>query len=113
MKTFLVLSFASILFLGALASAAGTSSSSDRAAQMYGTSSSLQKDSDLIRRLRSQIAQDSSLSDEAKAVSVTTRNGRVVLKGSVENATEKEKLDSMARAASGSSRVDNQIVISE
>ncbi|MNJ91382.1 periplasmic protein [compost metagenome] len=111
MKKAILLSLVGSMFFGAQVFAEGSYGTSTQS--RGATSSSYQGDTDITRAIRQQISRDSSLSAKAKNVSVVTRDGKVTLKGVVENSTEKTKLDSLARGASGSKTVDNQIVISE
>lgn len=73
--------------------------------------SNTQPDLDLLQKVRSAIANESSLSNSAKAVSVITRSGRVTLRGEVSSENEKERLLDLAREAAGQDSVDDELKI--
>ena len=54
---------------------------------------------------------DSDLSVTAKNVKIITANGRVTLRGPVNNAEEKVKIEKYAKTSAGNLSVDNQIEI--
>ena len=53
--------------------------------------------------------QDGQLSTAAKNIKVITSNGRVILRGPVNTAMEKGKIDQIAKSAAGGARIDNQL----
>jgi osmotically-inducible protein OsmY len=69
------------------------------------------KKSDLriAQKLRKSLLADKSLSDDAKNVKIITINGTVTLRGPVDSAAEKDKLNSLAGQCVGSDRVLNEI----
>jgi hypothetical protein len=73
-----------------------------------GTSPEEMKRSASIRR---EISEDKSLSADARNVKVITSGSKVTLKGVVDNAQEKAKLDILARKAPGVTEVDDQLTI--
>lgn len=68
-------------------------------------------DLDLLQKVRLAIANEASLSNTAKAVSVITRSGRVTLRGNVTSDTEKERLLDLAREAAGQDSVDDELEV--
>ncbi|WP_027157949.1 BON domain-containing protein [Methylobacter luteus] len=73
----------------------------------------LQNESDLqvTANIRRAITDDESLSVNAHNVKIITRNGMVTLRGPVNSAAEKTKLQSIAQKTSGVTQVDNQLEI--
>jgi hyperosmotically inducible protein len=73
----------------------------------------LQNESDLqvTANIRKTITDDESLSVNAHNVKIITRNGMVTLRGPVNSAAEKTKLQSIAQKTSGVTQVDNQLEI--
>lgn len=59
--------------------------------------------------IRKALMADDALSSDAKNVKIITANGTVTLRGPVKTAAEKMNIESKAKAAAGSNRVDNQI----
>lgn len=68
-------------------------------------------DVEVTRRIRTQLTSDSSLSTNAHNIKIITLNGRVTLRGPVESAQEKQKIDQVAKSISGVKNVDNQIEV--
>ncbi|QDK37249.1 BON domain-containing protein [Bdellovibrio sp. NC01] len=68
-------------------------------------------DVELTRRIRSQLTADSTLSTNAQNVKIITLNGHVTLRGPVDNAKEKQKIEQVAKSVSGTKNVDNQIEV--
>jgi osmotically-inducible protein OsmY len=52
---------------------------------------------------------DRELSTTAKNIKVITANGQVTLRGPVETAQEKAKIDQLAKSAAGGVKVDDQL----
>lgn len=48
---------------------------------------------------------------DAKNIKVITRNGEVTLRGPVETAAEREKIDALVKAMPGIKRIDNQLQV--
>lgn len=63
------------------------------------------------RKVRQAIAADSTLSTNAKNIKITTSNGTVTLRGSVDSANEKEVVARKIKEISGVNRVDNQLEV--
>jgi osmotically-inducible protein OsmY len=66
----------------------------------------------LTQAIRQAIVKDKSLTMTAKNVKIITANGNVVLRGPVNSAEEKTKIESVAKTAAGeTAKVDNQLEI--
>jgi len=65
-------------------------------------------DVELTRKVRQELVNDKSLSTDARNVKIITLNGVVTLRGPVDSAAEKEKVDSLAKKVSGVKKVENQ-----
>ena len=70
-----------------------------------------QSDDDLSRQLRNYLATEKSLSSYARAVRVTTRNGRISVKGSVRSESEKRTIEAKAMKIAGPSNVITKLNI--
>lgn len=68
-----------------------------------------QQDLTTTARIRRALQQHGSLSFAARNVKIVTSNGRVVLSGAVENAREREIVESIAREIAGHDKVDNRL----
>ncbi|WP_020161392.1 MULTISPECIES: BON domain-containing protein [Methylobacter] len=73
----------------------------------------LENESDLqiTANIRKTITDDESLSVNAHNAKVITRNGRVSLRGPVDSAAEKTRLQAIAQQTPGVSQVDNQLEV--
>ena len=69
-----------------------------------------QADVDLTAKIRQQVI-DANLSISARNIKIITQAGRVTLRGPVESAEEKTKIEALARATAGDSNVDSQLEI--
>jgi hyperosmotically inducible protein len=66
----------------------------------------------ITQAIRQAIVKDKSLTMTAKNVKIITANGNVVLRGPVNSAEEKSKIETVAKTAAGeSAKVDNQLEI--
>ena len=65
-------------------------------------------DVELTRKIRQELVNDKTLSTDAHNVKIITLNGVVTLRGPVASASEKAKVDGLARKVSGVKQVDNQ-----
>lgn len=76
-------------------------------------SSQSDKSADLTitQKIRQVIIDDSSLSSNAKNVKIVTINGVVTLRGPVNSANEKQKIESFASKTSGVSDVKNELEV--
>jgi osmotically-inducible protein OsmY len=72
---------------------------------------SKQSDSGLRRRLRDYLATEPSLTLEARAVKVTSDNGRISLRGSVRSESEKRSIEAKAIELAGHNRVTSELNI--
>lgn len=72
-----------------------------------------QADRDLTQSIRKSVIADDSLSFTAKNVKIITRDGRVTLRGAVNNAREKATLEKTAKQLAGAAKVTNELEVSE
>lgn len=72
-----------------------------------------EKDTDLTRTIRQRLIADESLSVNAHNVKVISEQGRIVLRGPVNSASEKAKVEKIAKSVAGKTAVTNETVISE
>jgi osmotically-inducible protein OsmY len=68
-----------------------------------------QSDLDLTRSIRRAINTNDQFSALAKNVKVITANGKVTLRGPVENQQEKQSVESAAKSAAPGATIDNQL----
>ena len=59
--------------------------------------------------IRQALMKDGELSMTAKNIKVITANGHVTLRGPVNTAQEKAKIDQLAKSAAGGAQIDNQL----
>lgn len=76
-----------------------------------GDQSNRPEDLKVTQAIRQAIVKDSALSVMAKNVKIITADGKVTLRGPVNNAEEKEKIESYAKASAGNLPVDNQLEV--
>ena len=72
-----------------------------------------EKDTDLTRTIRQRLVADESLSVNAHNVKVISEQGRIVLRGPVNSASEKAKVEKIAKSVAGKTAVTNETVVSE
>jgi osmotically-inducible protein OsmY len=72
-----------------------------------------QLDRDMTQSIRKSVIADDSLSFTAKNVKIITRDGRVTLRGVVNNAREKATIEKSAKELAGANKVTNQLEVSE
>lgn len=72
-----------------------------------------QKDSDIIRNVRRELMKDDTLSVTAQNIQITSKQGRVLLKGNVKTAAEKERVEQVAGNVYGVSNVENQVTVTK
>lgn len=77
--------------------------------QTSGDQSNDSADLKITQAIRRALMQDGQLSTAAKNIKVITSNGRVILRGPVNTAMEKGKIDQIAKSAAGGARIDNQL----
>jgi osmotically-inducible protein OsmY len=68
-------------------------------------------DRELIAAIRQQLMADDSLSAAGQNVTIVSESGNVTLRGQVENAEEKSRIEATARQAPGVGQIDNQIEV--
>jgi hyperosmotically inducible protein len=76
-----------------------------------GDQSESQADRTLTQRIRKAVVADKSLSTTAKNIKIITNDGLVTLRGPVNNAQEKEKIEVKAQQIAGANSVDNQLEV--
>jgi len=69
------------------------------------------EDRKLTQSIRQAVMKDKSLSMTAKNVKIITAEGKVTLRGPVNTAEEKTKINDLAKAAAGQVPVDNQLEV--
>jgi hyperosmotically inducible protein len=78
-----------------------------------GDQSNSPEDTKITADIRRAIVKDSSLTMTAKNVKVITVGGIVTLRGPVNSAEEKTKIEQLAAAAANGAKIDNQLEIKE
>jgi osmotically-inducible protein OsmY len=74
-----------------------------------GDQSNTSADLKITQAVRQAIMKDSALSATAKNIKIITTNGQVTLRGPVNTAQEKTKIDQLARSAAGSAQINDQL----
>jgi hyperosmotically inducible protein len=72
-----------------------------------------QADRDMTQSIRKSVIADDSLSFTAKNVKIITRDGRVTLRGVVNNAREKATIEKSAKELAGAKKVTNELEVSQ
>ena len=70
-------------------------------------------DRKIIQEVRQALTSDNSLSTSAQNVTVVSNNGKVTLKGSVKDDSEKQKIANKATQVAGVNNVDNQLTVTQ
>lgn len=70
-----------------------------------------QTDIRITQQIRKAVVEADGLSMSAKNVKIITRDGLVTLRGVVKSASEKQRIDEMARGGAGVLKVDNQLEV--
>jgi len=85
----------------------------DRASKTLtpGDQSGKPEDIKLTQTIRKAVMKDKSLTMTAKNVKIITAGGKVTLRGPVNTAEEKTKINDLAKAAAGTVPVDNQLEV--
>ena len=78
-----------------------------------GDQSNSSQDIKITADIRRAIVKDDSLTSTAKNVKVITAGGVVTLRGPVNSAEEKSKIEQLATAAAGGAKVDNQLEVKD
>jgi hyperosmotically inducible periplasmic protein len=81
--------------------------------QTSGDQSNTKEDINLTAAIRRAVVKDTSLSSTAKNVKIITVGQTVTLRGPVNSADEKAKIEQLARSAAPSAKIDNQLEISK
>ena len=76
-----------------------------------GDQSGTPEDRKLTQAIRQAVVKDKSLTLTAKNVKIITADGKVTLRGPVNTAGEKTKINELAKAAAGKIPVDNQLEV--
>lgn len=76
-----------------------------------GDQSNTPADLAITRSIRQAVVKDESLTLTAKNVKIITDGGRVTLRGPVNSAEEKSKIEQLAKKAAGETKVDNQLEV--
>lgn len=69
------------------------------------------EDLKITQAIRQAVVKDESLTMTAKNVKIITAGGMVTLRGPVNTAEEKMKIDSIAKSVAGNSKVENQLEV--
>lgn len=78
-----------------------------------GDQSNSSADLQVTQAIRQALMKDSELSMTAKNIKIITANGQVTLRGPVNNAQEKAKVDQIAKSAAGGAKIDDQLDIKD
>jgi osmotically-inducible protein OsmY len=76
-----------------------------------GDQSNSPEDIKITQSIRQAVVKDKTLTMTAKNVKIITSGGMVTLRGPVNTAEEKEKIDKLAKATAGEGKVDNQLEV--
>ena len=76
-----------------------------------GDQSDTPEDRKLTQSIRQAVMKDKTLTMTAKNVKIITTGGKVTLRGPVNTAEEKTKINDLAKAAAGTVPVDNQLEV--
>ena len=74
-----------------------------------GDQSNNSADLKITQAVRQALVKDGELSSTAKNIKVITANGQVTLRGPVNNAQEKAKIDQIARSAGGGAKIVDEL----
>lgn len=69
------------------------------------------EDLKITQSIRQAVVKDKGLTMTAKNVKIITAGGMVTLRGPVNSAEEKTKIEQLAKAAAGEAKVDNQLEV--
>lgn len=76
-----------------------------------GDQSENESDVEMTRKIRSAVTDDNSLSTNAQNVKIITQNGKVTLRGPVNNQQERNKILSTAKKIAGQDKVEDQMEV--
>jgi len=74
-----------------------------------GDQSNTSDDLQITQAIRRGLMKDDNLSSDAKNIKVITANGQVTLRGPVNNAREKTKVEQIAKSAAGDAQIVDQL----
>jgi osmotically-inducible protein OsmY len=74
-----------------------------------GDQSNTSHDLQITQAIRRGLMKDDNLSSDAKNIKVITANGQVTLRGPVNNAREKTKVEQIAKSAAGDAQIVDQL----
>ena len=74
-----------------------------------GDQSNTSADLQITQAIRRGLMKDNNLSSDAKNIKVITANGQVTLRGPVNNAREKTKVEQIAKSAAGDAQIVDQL----
>ena len=85
----------------------------DRSGQTLtsGDQSNSPADLKTTQAIRRAVMKDDGLSMTAKNIKIITANGQVTLRGPVNTAEEKAKIDQLAKSAAGGTKIENQLEV--
>ncbi len=78
-----------------------------------GDQSNTPEDLKITQAIRQAVIKDGSLTMTAKNVKIITAGGNVTLRGPVNSAEEKMKIEQLAKSAAGAAKVDNQLEVKQ
>ena len=81
--------------------------------QTSGDQSNSPADLNVTQAIRRALMKDGELSTTAKNIKVVTANGHVTLRGPVNSAQEKTKINQIARSAAGDAQIVDQLEVKE
>ncbi len=70
-------------------------------------------DVELLSAIRQEIVEEDTLSTTAHNIKIVTNNGAVTLRGPVNSAAEKSKVESLVQEVAGVASVDNQLDVTQ
>jgi len=70
-------------------------------------------DRKVVQDVRKALTSDDSLSTSAQNVTVVSANGKITLRGSVKDQSEKQKIQDKAMQVAGVTNVDNQLTVTQ
>ena len=79
--------------------------------QTSGDQSNSPADLKITQAVRQALMKDDGLSMTAKNIKVITADGKVTLRGPVETAEEKAKIDQLAKSAAGDAQINNELEV--
>ena len=77
--------------------------------KISGDQSNTSADLQITQAIRRGLMKDDNLSSDAKNIKVITANGQVTLRGPVNNAREKTKVEQIAKSAAGDAQIVDQL----